>query len=553
MSSIRFRFANFALASLFALTSVAGCAVEADVIDTATDETPGGSKDSTGKEDASNEAVFLEFEFEGVLFTQSTWDYESQIENQLLYTIGQLNGDNSVSRLDKAELTNIRSEAHANGHRVTYNAQLIVAWGKKNNVPENYTFLLPLDTTVPGYERFTESYKGQCVDYGAHDVDSNSMWYYYRPAAYSCDIAEGDIFKAEAKVSLSAINTTGQYPEYHKIWEDNVFRTVAIFGKYKHGATSNGDPGIGAYNGYVTATIERLREHGATTTPAELSTTPGVETPDVTIRATLPGGQEVEVVVLLIDGVQSAGSTFDSRYAEVSADADFIAYNGHSGLGANIRALARKGEWKANQYTIVFMNGCDTYAYVDSALAEPRMELNDDDPNGTRYLDMVMNALPSPSALADENTLAIFDGLLAFETPKTFEQIFLGIGKRQVVLVSGEEDNVYTPGYDPNATEPVGFDGQYYEGSVQKDEEQRFETPVLPAGTYLVELSGDGDADLYLRAGDAPTMELYDCRPYQYGTNEVCKTTLNAPTALHVMVRGWDSESTFELNIAERE
>lgn len=118
------------------------------------------------------------------------------------------------------------------------------------------------------------------------------------------------------------------------------------------------------------------------------------------------------------------------------------------------------------------------------------------------------------------------------------------------MLVSGEEDNVFTPGFEPNQPEPGAFEGMTESGTVRKDEEARFETPVLPAGTYLVELSGTGDADLYLRAGEAPSMDLYDCRPYQFGTAEVCKTSLNAPTALHVMVRGWDSASDFVLKVS---
>ena len=72
--------------------------------------------------------------------------------------------------------------------------------------------------------------------------------------------------------------------------------------------------------------------------------------------------------VVIVDNVRTAGAGFNDWYGLHSQDADLIIYNGHAGLGANIRALARKGEWKADQYTVVFMNGCDTYAYVDSAL-----------------------------------------------------------------------------------------------------------------------------------------------------------------------------------------
>ena len=41
------------------------------------------------------------------------------------------------------------------------------------------------------------------------------------------------------------------------------------------------------------------------------------------------------------------------------------------------------------------MNGCDTFAYVDDALADIRQRLNPDDPTGTRYLDVLTNVMPS--------------------------------------------------------------------------------------------------------------------------------------------------------------
>lgn len=55
---------------------------------------------------------------------------------------------------------------------------------------------------------------------------------------------------------------------------------------------------------------------------------------------------------------------------------------------------------------------------------------------------------------------------------------------------------------------------------------------LVPAGatSLHVEIAGgDGDADLYTRAGERPTTSAYDCRPYEYGNNEVC--TLSNPAA----------------------
>ena len=73
------------------------------------------TKVQIGKADASAEALFLDFEFDGQVLVSSTWNLKRNIEDQLLYTVGQLNGDRSVSRLDKIELTNVEQVGTENG------------------------------------------------------------------------------------------------------------------------------------------------------------------------------------------------------------------------------------------------------------------------------------------------------------------------------------------------------------------------------------------------------------------------------------------------------
>ena len=57
-------------------------------------------------------------------------------------------------------------------------------------------------------------------------------------------------------------------------------------------------------------------------------------------------------------------------------------------------------------------------------------------------------------------------------------------------------------------------------------------TVSIPAGTtsLVVNISGGtGDADLYVRAGAAPTTTSYNCRPYLSGNTETC--TISNPVA----------------------
>ncbi len=513
------------------------------------DETAGEitkGEDVDGKYDASAEAVFLDFAFTGKLLTDSAFNPQSQIQDQLLYTIGHLNGDRALGRLDKAQLTNVRTERTPAGRTlITYDAKLPVAWGSKTNLPTTYRLRLPHDGSYSGYESFSQKYSHACVDSGAHDVDSGSMWYYYRPNRSGCSLAEADVFSVEATVTKSPISTTGKFPEYDQVWADKVLRVVAVFGKFEDGATTDADAGIDGYNEFIGQVQTLLRGKNPVTVPATIPSRPGVAAPDIQFNADLGGGRSIEIVALMVDNVREGGAAFNARYAALSTRADLIVYNGHAGLGANVRFLARQGKWTAGQYAIVFMNGCDTFAYVDDALWSAHAAVNPDDPAGTKYMDIVTNAMPSFFHSMPTATMALVKGLLAYDAPKTYEQLFAGIDRSEVVLVTGEHDNKFVPGGGGQPVET--WQGLAASGTIAKSAEQRWQTPTLPAGRYTFSMTGTGDADLYVRIGSAPTTTQYDCRPYKNGSVESCQVDLSAPAAVHVMVRGYATSSRFDL------
>lgn len=509
------------------------------------DDTKGGD----GKADASLEAVFLDFEWDGELTVPSGWDASWYLNNQTLYTIGHLNGDRSLGRLDKLEVTNAQTTTAGGVTTYRYHAKMPVAWGKKNAVPASYTLRLPRDASSEGLERFTATYMHDCIDWGAHDVDSGSMWYYYRPNASGCHLADADVVTSTATVTASTLQTTGRYPEYDMVWEDGVLRAVAIFGKNESGQTSSSDPGISAFNSFVRTARNMLQGATVTTTPANVPNSPGAAMPDVTLTGTFPDGRQVEVVALLVDSIRETTPAFDARYATLSEHADVISYAGHSGLGANVRALARKGRWVPGQYVAILMNGCDSYAYVDRALWDAHAAVNPDDPQGTKHVDILMNAMPAFFTSNASNVRALVESLMNRDTPKSYEQIFGGFDAAQVVLVSGEEDNTYVPGGGGGGGGGGGeqWEGMDETGAVARNQETRFETPALAPGHYVFEMTGTKDADLYVRVGTAPTRSLYDCRPYKSTSNESCLVDLPAESPIHVMIRGYATSSTWRL------
>jgi hypothetical protein len=497
-----------------------------------------------GKDDSSAVAVFVDLEWDGTLITTSSFNDRSTIQSQLFYTVGQLNGLNSVGRIDKATFSNIVKTTTADGRvQIKYRAKMLVAWGSRTNVPSTVQLKLPLDVSSAGQQAFATKYGTTCVDWSAHDVDAGTMFYYYRPARSGCTIAAADLNTVTATLSPSPVQTSGRYPEYNKIWEDNRLEVVAIFGKDKDGATSNSDVGISAYNRFVGAMKSELATRGLTTVPATVPASPGVTAPDIEFNATLPGGKQIRVVALLTDNVR-VGLTqpaFRARYESLSTRADYIVYNGHAGLGTNVRAMASAGKWVAGQYVVIQLNGCDTFAYIDDALNRAHQLVNPDDTTGYKYLDLVNNAMPAYFHELSNTTMAMFRGLVAHDAPKTFEQIFAPIDSDQVVLVSGEQDNTFTPGGGGN---PMPWAGLNATGSVVRAAEMRWATPALAAGDYEFSITGTNDADLYVRVGSAPTTSSYDCRPYKNGSAESCRVTLAQSAPIHVMVRGYSTAAS---------
>ena len=406
---------------------------------------------------ASALATLMNFEFDGELVVTSsvtTRTAPTVIRRQLYYTVGQLNGTRGVGRLDKLQLTNITTETDANRNvHVRYHALLPVSWGSKSNLPATYSFVLPRHADQEALGTFTEKYATTCVGSGAHDVGSGSFWYYYRPAARDCALAEEDVIRLAATVTRSDENTTGKFPEYHRIWEDRELRMIAIFGKYEDGATEATDAGISAYNAFV----RRMRSTfpQATTEPPMLPSSVGVNEPDIEFRATVPRGLTLLVNTFLVDNVRTTSRQFNDRYNALSAEADLIAYNGHAGLGDNIAALSRKGSFRSGKYQIIFMNGCDTFAYVDGTLAESRARLNPDDPAGTKYMEIITNSMPSYFSSNATADMALINGLLNVTSPKTYEAMFRNIDSSQIVVVTGEEDNEFRPDRDGGDWPPL--------------------------------------------------------------------------------------------------
>jgi len=85
-------------------------------------------------------------------------------------------------------------------------------------------------------------------------------------------------------------------------------------------------------------------------------------------------------------------------------------------------------------------------------------------------------------------------------------------------------------------------------GSVGASEWDNFSFSA-PAGEFRVNMTGTGDADLYVRRGAPPNISSYDCRPYRGDSFESCVLNLTAPADVYVSVRGYASSSYYQLSV----
>ncbi|MDQ2165988.1 MULTISPECIES: serine protease [Vibrio] len=86
--------------------------------------------------------------------------------------------------------------------------------------------------------------------------------------------------------------------------------------------------------------------------------------------------------------------------------------------------------------------------------------------------------------------------------------------------------------------------------TLSKGQQKRF---ILPASERQTAVkisitSGQGDADLYTLSGNPPTKRVFDCRPYQSGSNEQCLAEPNAED-LHIMIDAYSNFSDVTLQV----
>jgi subtilisin family serine protease len=81
--------------------------------------------------------------------------------------------------------------------------------------------------------------------------------------------------------------------------------------------------------------------------------------------------------------------------------------------------------------------------------------------------------------------------------------------------------------------------------------DRKYFAVAVPAGAAVLTIAttgGTGDMDMHVRYGNAPTLDEYDCRPYQTGNTEACDLSNPLPGTYYVMLHAWSAYAGLTLS-----
>ncbi|MGF1768328.1 M4 family metallopeptidase [Enterovibrio makurazakiensis] len=166
---------------------------------------------------------------------------------------------------------------------------------------------------------------------------------------------------------------------------------------------------------------------------------------------------------------------------------------------------------------------------------------------GNANLFVKYNGLPSPSDYDCAST--------GSDNNEVCDVTFQGSGEYNVLLVGETSFSGVTIELDITLTPPqvlsIGDSLLNLAGSRGDMLFYKFAMPEDGSDVRVSIANGDGDADLYVNKGSAPSQSDYDCRPYYYGNNETCEVTGGAGEDVYIMLHGYSSYSGVTLAVEQ--
>lgn len=380
----------------------------------------------------------LEFRFDAEVIASRETPAKNAAVAQLEYMQGALTTDKKANvQFRFVDVQNVQETPDGSAKkRIKYSGSVAVIFPEGQRVPRRYDMAMPLDVT--NLAAFNAKYDGKC---GNNEYGQETFWHDWNPRAEGCSLGS-DVARSRATVRKHPLGTTDKYPEYDQIWKDGRLDIVAVYGAISN--TTDSDSGARERESFIAKLMGGLS--GAQR--QDIEPRGGILKHSVVTGKARVGDAErdVRLVAYFVEEAQYAGAEFEASYADETAKADFVHYSGHSGLGKNIAALAKASKATAGKYQIHYFNGCQTLGYLGGTMHEARRALNGAqvDPNGTKFLDVIVTSLPAYSEYTPSEQI-LFDAFV--EQRKGWQALLSSFAGQQwtthMNAVFGEDDNTF--------------------------------------------------------------------------------------------------------------
>lgn len=400
----------------------------------------------TSSEDlTSNSADALDLVFDGEVIAAGDQPARVAILTQLQFLRGLLvNQAAANAQIAFATLSNIVEVKAEEGRRFRYRASVPVLWSKSEAMPETLKVSLPIDNSA--YEAFADKYEQTCTK---RDSAMTPFWHAFHPNRKGCNLNVRDVHTSLGRVLPSKQVTSGKYPEYDRMLADGRLEVVSLHGFLGDGDRAK-DGGLREMEAVVAGVAKSLTNVSQTMLvvpqDADADEEKAVYKASVTRGTAVIRGREVKVQLTAMIASDFSGDDAerDRIYGGASEAADLIIYSGHSGYGSQIGSIERKTRTKANQYQVMFLDGCETFAYLGTSIHHRKRAQNGEarDPNGTRDFDVIANAMPAYSD-GGVTILSLYRSML--KQTASYDVLLKGFSPQHLTAVFGEEDNAYRP------------------------------------------------------------------------------------------------------------
>lgn len=450
-----------ALLSIVLILGLTGCS----------NKTQTGSVQLQGSEDAlySLDGREHQVEFQAV-YRSSYKDISDIRADYLIYEMKQtaqfLFGpltQRSLGGIQKGEdIQVLAKQAYIKNGRVMVPYIYKAIWLIREDVAAQGSLQIPLpyaieDLRTPEWQNCTDSHEG-------HNTWS-FFWYYWDPERYGCDHQVDNQYQMiNVKLGSETPQTQVSYPEYGRLIRDeNGVPTLAMtfaFGYVEENSSpdpfQDSDYGMIRFQEFHRNVKKQLLSLGFKENfiSQEEITQGAGSTPIGSQFVGVKDGVTIRVSVVAAAGVDQM-DIFAYSYAKKHEG--FFGWFGHSRVGSGFDAARFAYKLRSNpsefsltsDYQLIYWAGCNSYSYYTLPFFELKAKMNPDrDPNGTQNLDLISNALPSLFSFNDYNASVLFQSLMKWKTPTSYQEIVNAIenhakssGYKVMVNVLGDEDN----------------------------------------------------------------------------------------------------------------